>query len=103
MSHFGAGKSSTRAVYDNLLDTIKLDKQFIQSLAKRASFQHFIQSTMDNLGGHTQQMIICGIDDEALLKKVSFLHDVLIQGALFPPEKAEALDRLIADECCTPD
>lgn len=103
LSHFGAGKSSTRAVYDNLFDAIKLDKQFIQSLAKRASFQPFIQSIMDNFGGHTRQMVICGIDDEALLKKVSFLHDVLIQGALFPPVKAEALSRLIADECCAPD
>jgi len=103
LSHFGAGKSSTRAVYDNLFDTIKLDKQFIQSLAKRTSFQPFIQSIMDNFGSHTQQMIICGIDDDALLKKVAFLHDVLIQGALFPPVKAEALDRLIADECCAPD
>lgn len=103
LSHFGAGKSSTRAVYDNLFDFIKLDKQFIQSLAKRASFQPFIQSILDNIGSHTQQMVICGIDDEALLEKVSFLHNVLIQGALFPPVKAEALSRLVVNPRYAPD
>lgn len=103
LSHFGAGKSSTRAVYDNLFDCIKLDKQFIQSLAKRASFQPFIQSIIDNIGGHTQQLVICGIDDNALLEKVAFLPEVLIQGALFPPVRAEALSRLIVSPCCAPD
>ncbi|MEZ3498780.1 EAL domain-containing protein [Pantoea sp. KPR_PJ] len=103
LSHFGAGKSSTRAVYDNLFDAIKLDRQFIQALAKRAAFQPFIQSIIDNISGHTRQIIICGIDDDALLQKVSFLPEGLIQGALFPPVKAEALGRLIADACYAPD
>jgi EAL domain-containing protein (putative c-di-GMP-specific phosphodiesterase class I) len=103
LSHFGAGKSSTRAVYDNLFDCIKLDKTFIQALAKRASFQPFIQSIVDNFRSHTQLMIICGIDDRNLLDKIATLPDAVMQGALFPPVKAEALNRLIARECCAPD
>jgi len=103
LSHFGAGKSSTRAVYDNLFDCLKLDKQFIQSLAKRASFQPFIQSIVDNFRSHTQLMIICGIDDSALLDKTATLQQAVLQGALFPPVKAESLSRLIARECRVPD
>lgn len=103
LSHFGAGKSSTRAVYDNLFDCIKLDKQFIQALAKRASFQPFIQSIIDNFRSHTQLMIICGIDDKTLFDKTAPLQGAVLQGALFPPVKAEALKRLIASQCCAPD
>ncbi len=103
LSHFGAGKSSTRAVYDNLFDCIKLDKQFIQSLAKRASFLPFIQSIIDNFRSHAQMMIICGIDDRTLLDKTATLQDAVLQGALFPPVKAEALPRLITSQYCAPD
>ncbi|WP_258576924.1 EAL domain-containing protein [Candidatus Pantoea persica] len=94
LSHFGAGNVSTRAVYDNLFDYIKLDKQCIQLLAKRASFSLFIQSILDNFRSHCQhqQMIICGVDDDALL-----------QGALFPQVRADGLARLIARQHCAPD
>lgn len=103
LSHFGAGKTSTRAVYDNLFDCLKLDKTFIHALAKRASFQPFIQSIIDNFHSHTQQIVICGIDDDALLQKVSPLNGALIQGALFPPVKVGSLNALIANACCAPD
>lgn len=103
LSQFGAGNASTRAVYDNLFDYIKLDKQFIQSLAKRASFSLFIQSILDNFRSHCQQMIICGVDDDALLEKVAPLHGALLQGALFPPVRADGLARLIARQHCAPD
>jgi len=48
-------------------------------------------------------MIICGIDDSTLLDKTATLQHAALQGALFPPVKAEGLAQLIARECCAPD
>lgn len=95
LSHFGAGKSPSNAVYDNLFSCICLDKDFIHSLAKRASFVPFIQSIIDNFRAHCDQLIICGVDDEVLLDKVSQLSGAVFQGALFPVVKSDALRSLL--------
>ena len=102
LSQFGAGKSPSNAIYDNLFTCIKLDKQFVHSLAKRASFQPFIQSIVDNFHSHCEQMIICGIDDDLMLNKIAFLPGLHIQGALFPVVKSDALDSLICADSCAP-
>jgi len=96
LSYFGAGKSPANAVYDNLFNCISLDKGFIHSLAKRASFVPFIQSIIDNFRSHCDQIIICGIDDEALLDKALQLSGAHLQGALFPVVKSDALCSLIS-------
>nr|WP_314511814.1 EAL domain-containing protein [uncultured Pantoea sp.] len=95
LSHFGAGKTPSNAVYDNLFSCICLDKEFIHSLAKRASFVPFIQSIIDNFRAHCDRLIICGIDDEVLFDKVSQLNGVDFQGALFPVVKSDALRSLL--------
>lgn len=95
LSHFGAGSSPANAVYDNLFNAISLDKAFIHSLAKRASFVPFIQSIIDNFRSHCDQIIICGIDDEGLLDKASRLSGAHLQGALFPVVKSDALLSLV--------
>ncbi|MGK3141149.1 EAL domain-containing protein [Pantoea sp. C2G6] len=95
LSHFGAGKSPANAVYDNLFNCICLDKDFIHALAKRASFAPFIQSIIDNFRPHCDRIIICGIDDEALLDKAGQLTGVDFQGALFPVVKSDALHSLL--------
>lgn len=95
LSQFGAGKAPATAVYDSLFSVLKLDKLFIQNLAKRASFIPFMQTVIDNFSGYTQQIIISGIDDALLLSKVSDLTGVHIQGNVFPVVKAERLEDLI--------
>lgn len=95
LSHFGAGKSPANAVYDNLFTCISLDKGFIHSLAKRASFVPFIQTIVDNFRSHCDKIIICGIDDDRLLDKAQQLNGVHLQGALFPVVKSDALSSLI--------
>lgn len=95
LSQFGAGNSPANAVYDNVFSCIKLDKYFIQELAKRDSFQPFIQSILDNFRSHCEHMIICGVDDELLLNKINKLSGVHLQGELFPVAKSDALEALI--------
>jgi len=102
LSHFGAGKSPANAVYDNLFTCICLDKDFIQALAKRASFVPFTQSIIDNFRAHCDRIIICGIDDEALLDKASRLTGADFQGALFPVVKSDALHSLICADSREP-
>ncbi len=95
LSQFGAGKAPATAVYDNLFSVLKLDKAFIQSLAKRASFTPFIQTVIDNFADYADQLIICGVDDNLMLEKVSTLNGAQLQGSLFPVVKAERLGDLI--------
>lgn len=102
LSQFGTGKIPSSAIYDNVFDIIKLDKSFIQSLVKRVSFQPFIQSIVDNFSRYSQQIIISGIDDEKMLKKMMMLDGVTLQGALFPPVRADALNTLMGSEYIFP-
>ncbi len=74
---------------------LKLDKTFIQGLAKRASFTPFIQTVIDNFSDYADQLIICGVDDNLMLEKVSTLSGAQLQGNLFPVVKAERLGDLI--------
>ncbi|WP_349306833.1 EAL domain-containing protein [Pantoea sp. EA-12] len=95
LSQFGAGKAPATAVYDNLFNVLKLDKVFIQGLAKRASFTPFMQTMIDTFSDFAEQIIICGVDDSLLLEKVSQLNGAQLQGNLFPVVKAERLSDLI--------
>ncbi|MDZ7278617.1 EAL domain-containing protein [Pantoea eucrina] len=98
LSQFGAGKSPATAVYENLFSVLKLDKVFIQDLSKRASFIPFIQAIIDNFSDYTDRLIICGVDDSAMLEKVSMLNGALLQGSLFPVVKAEHLSTLMSPD-----
>ena len=95
LSRFGAGKSPATAVYDNLFTCLRLDKEFIHSIAARASFLPFIQAILDNYKSHADHIFISGIDDLAMLNKVAALPDVYLHGNLFPTVKADALCELV--------
>lgn len=95
LSQFGAGKAPATAVYDNLFSVLKLDKAFIQNLAKRASFTPFIQTVINNFSDFADQIIICGIDDNQMMEKMTTLSGAQLQGSLFPVVKAERLNDLI--------
>ncbi len=95
LSQFGAGKVPANAIYDNLFSVLKLDKDFIQNLAKRASFTPFIQTVIDNFSDFADQIIICGIDDNAMLEKATALSGAHLQGSVFSVVKAERLHDLI--------
>lgn len=95
LSQFGAGKAPATAVYDNLFSVLKLDKAFIQNLAKRASFTPFIQTVINNFSDFADQIIICGIDDNQMMEKITTLSGAQLQGSLFPVVKAERLNDLI--------
>lgn len=95
LSQFGAGKAPATAVYDNLFSVLKLDKGFIQELAKRASFTPFIQTVINNFSEYAEQIIICGIDDNQIMEKMATLTGAQLQGSLFPVVQAERLNDLI--------
>lgn len=95
LSQFGAGKAPATAVYDNLFSVLKLDKGFIQDLAKRASFTPFIQTVINNFSEYAEQIIICGIDDNQIMEKMATLTGAQLQGSLFPVVQAERLNDLI--------
>ncbi|WP_312043449.1 EAL domain-containing protein [Erwinia sp.] len=91
LANYGAGKVSSKAVYDNLFSRIKLDKGFIQHNINRTSFQPFINTLLEHIKPHCQQVIVQGVDRITDLEKVSHYQFDGIQSALFSPVTGESL------------
>ncbi|MBV4366520.1 EAL domain-containing protein [Erwinia phyllosphaerae] len=95
LANYGAGKAPSKAVYDNLFSRIKIDKGFIQHNINRLSFRPFINSILEHIKPHCQQVIVQGVDDLTGLEKVSQYQFDGIQSALFSPVTEESLTTLV--------
>lgn len=95
LENYGSGKVSSKAVYDDLFTTVKLDKGFIQHNIKRLSFKPFINALLEHIKPHCQKVIVQGIDDLTALEKIDHFDFDGIQSSLFSPVPEEALSLLI--------
>lgn len=95
LENYGAGRSSSKAIYDNLFFRIKLDKGFIQRNLNRLSFKPFISTVLEHIKPHCEQVIVQGIDNVSGLKKVSRFDFDGIQSPLFSPVGEDSLSTLI--------
>ncbi|MBD8212763.1 EAL domain-containing protein [Erwinia persicina] len=84
LNNYGAGKTTSKAVFDDLFYRIKLDRGFIQHNIKRLSFHPFISAILDHVKPHCQEIVIQGADDLPSLQKVRDYPFDGIQSALFP-------------------
>ncbi|MFC0139308.1 EAL domain-containing protein [Erwinia mallotivora] len=96
LENYGAGKSPSKAIYDNLFTSIKLDKGFVQHNIKRLSFKPFISALLEHIRPLCERVIVQGIEDPSLFKKVSHFDFHGIQSSLFAPVSEETLYSLIA-------
>lgn len=84
LSNYGAGKSTSKAVFDDLFYRIKLDRVFIQHNIKRLSFHPFISAILDHIKPHCQEVVVQGVDDLNGLQTIRDYAFDGIQSALFP-------------------
>lgn len=94
LNNYGAGKATSKAVFDDLFYRIKLDKAFIQHNIKRLSFHPFISAILDHIKPHCQEIVVQGVDD---IKGLHVVRDYAfdgIQSAMFPPVSEDALFHL---------
>jgi len=96
LNNYGAGKATSKAVFDNLFYRIKLDRGFIQHNIKRSSFSPFISAILDHIKPHCHAVVVQGVDDLSGLQSIRHFAFDGIQSALFPPVKEEGLIHLIA-------
>ncbi|MEM6159491.1 EAL domain-containing protein [Erwinia sp. P6884] len=95
LENYGAGKASSKAAYDNLFTTIKLDKGFIQQNINKLSFRPFINAMLEHIKPHCQRVIIQGVDDLSGLDRISEFPFDGIQSTLFSSASDESLESLI--------
>nr|WP_024967920.1 EAL domain-containing protein [Pantoea sp. IMH] len=95
LQNYGAGKASSKAVYDNLFTTIKLDKGFIKQHINKLSFRPFINAVLEHIKPHCQRVIVQGIDDASALERISDFPFDGIQSTLFAPASEDSLEALI--------
>ena len=95
LNNYGAGKTTSKAVFDDLFYRIKLDKGFIQHHIKRLSFQPFISAILDHIKPHCQEVVVQGVDELSALQTIRDFAFDGIQSALFPSVSEEALIHLV--------
>lgn len=95
LANFGAGKASTRAVFDGLFTRITLDKNFVHQRLKARSFEPFMQAIVTQIKPYCRSMMIAGIDSELALKKVTPFAFSAMQGGLWPPVPPQQVTQLV--------
>lgn len=95
LNNYGAGKATSKAVFDNLFYRIKLDRGFIQHNIKRGSFPPFISAILDHIKPHCHAVVVQGVDDISGLQSIRHFAFDGIQSALFPPVDEEGLSHLV--------
>ncbi len=94
LNNYGAGKATSKAVFDNLFHRIKLDKTFVQHNIKRLSFAPFIKAILEHIKPHCHAVVVQGVDDLTGLQIVRDFAFDGIQSALFPCVSEESLSLL---------
>lgn len=102
LENYGSGKVSSKAVYDNMFASVKLDKGFVQHNIKRLSFKPFITALLENIKPHCQSIIVQGVDDVSVLKRVRYFDFDGVQSLLFSSVNEDALHSLIESPAILP-
>jgi len=95
LANFGAGESSTRAIFDGLFRRIILDRNFVQRRAMSLSFEPFMRAIITQVTPYCDSLMIAGIDSEEMLARVTPFSFSAMQGALWPAVTASRITRLI--------
>jgi EAL domain-containing protein (putative c-di-GMP-specific phosphodiesterase class I) len=87
MDDFGAGFSSLNVLYNLPIDTIKIDRHFVQNMETDAKNLEIVD-TIIRLGSKLEKHVIAeGIEDQATLDQLRRLGRILGQGYLFSKPK----------------
>lgn len=84
LANFGAGASSTKAIFEGLFTRIMLDRHFVQRRAASLSFEPFMRAILTQVSPYCESIMISGIDSEEMLTRVTPLGFGAMQGGLWP-------------------
>lgn len=95
LANFGAGESSTKAIFEGLFKRVALDRGFVQRRAMSLSFDPFMRAIVTQISPYCDSLLIAGIDSEELLTRITPFGFGGMQGALWPAVTADQVTRLI--------
>lgn len=95
LNNFGAGETSTKAIYDRLFTRVKLDKGFICDNLKSTHFVSTMNILLDNITPYCQQVVLPNINDISMLSKISHAEHIGLQSSLFPSANEHELSGLL--------
>lgn len=93
--NYGAGHISGQLIFQQQFNAIMLDKQFVQSRLKKATFQPVMYAILNQVGSACHALVINGIDDKESFARACSLPFTAMQGALWPPVMPENLMLLL--------
>lgn len=95
LTNFGAGKASTKVVFNALFHRIALDKNFIHQRLAESSFEPFMRAIISQVQPYCSALMVAGVDDEAARQRLAcFPFDAML-GALWPAVNVSMLTRLM--------
>lgn len=97
LTNFGAGDSSTKAIFHGLFKRIVLDRNFVQRRAMNLSFEPFMRAIVTQVSPYCDALMIAGIDSEEMLTRVAPFGFSAMQGALWPMVRAGQVTRLLQE------
>lgn len=95
LANFGAGESSTKAIFDGLFKRVMLDRNFIHQRAASPSFEPFMRAILTQVSPYCESVMIGGIDNEEMAERVASFGFSAMQGHLWPAVSANQITKLI--------
>jgi len=95
LADFGAGTASNKAVFDGLFKRIALDKGFIHARVAEFSFEPFMRAILAQITPYCQGVIVAGVDDEEILRRMLPFNFSAMQGNLWSAVTAEQVTSLV--------
>ena len=97
LANFGAGDSSTQAVFSGLFKRIALDKNFIQQQAPLLSFSPFMRAITAQVKPFCTSIMAAGADTPLILERLEPWGFSAYQGALWPAVDVASLTTLVQE------
>nr|WP_318382328.1 EAL domain-containing protein [uncultured Enterobacter sp.] len=95
LANFGAGTTSTRAVFDGLFHRVALDKNFVHHQLTSRAFEPFMRAIVSQVKPYCRSVMIAGVDNQQTLLRVTPFHFSAMQGALWPAVNAADITSLV--------
>lgn len=95
LADFGAGAASNKAIFDGLFTRVALDKGFIQQRVAEFSFEPFMRAILAQISPYCLSVMIAGVDDEEVLRRVMPFRFSAMQGNLWSAVPASQVTTLV--------
>ncbi|HEY2455249.1 MAG TPA: EAL domain-containing protein [Scandinavium sp.] len=97
LANFGAGDTTTQAVFSGLFKRVALDKNFIQQQVFLLSFDPFMRAITAQVQPCCSAIMVAGVDNQQIFERLEPWGFSALQGALWPAVDAASLTALMQE------